>query len=139
MTDNTTYAYTSINLCETTANDIFLYVVRNKSGGIEFIGCGTIPEIVTMRAIRNNKFFNPSEVYEFCILYNQHFKCTSTFTRYELINLARLARQTRTPNGELYWKQIMKFFPDKTLAQVKNCYKHFIRNAAERSRTMPNE
>ena len=72
-------------------------------------------------------------------LYNQHFKCTSTFTRYELINLARLARQTRTPNGELYWNQIMKFFPDKTLTQVKNCYKHFIRNAAERSRTMPNE
>lgn len=74
MTDNTTYAYTSINLCEETANDIFLYVVRNRSGGIEFIGCGTMPEIVSMRAIKNNKFFNPSAVYEFCILYNQHFK-----------------------------------------------------------------
>ena len=74
MTDNTKYAYTSINLCETTANDIFIYVVRNRAGTIEFMGVGTIPEIVSMRAIRNNKFYNPSEVYEFCILDNQHFK-----------------------------------------------------------------
>lgn len=98
--NNTDYAYTSIRLHEETANDIFLYVVRNRIGTIEFIGCGTIPEIVSMRAIKNNKFYNPSEVYEFCILHNQHFK--RRIDALNALSVAIRAIHGGTPRMNLY-------------------------------------
>lgn len=98
--NNIDYTYTSIRLHEETANDIFLYVVRNHNGSIEFIGCGTIPEIVSMRAIKNNKFYNPSEVYEFCILHNQHFK--RRIDALNALSVAIRAIHGGTPRMNLY-------------------------------------
>lgn len=73
MSDNK-YECTSLRLNESNINDIYIYVVKNMSGGTEYIGAGRMSDIISMKAVRNNVYYNPNESYDFCILNNYHYK-----------------------------------------------------------------
>ena len=72
-------------------------------------------------------------------IYNEKFKSTKGFTKYELLNLHIFTEAENRDTGKINWKAILKLFPNKSKTQVMRCYENFIKGSAIKSHPKPDE